>query len=101
VTTSSTSFDAVLDWLRKGYPEGVPTSDYFPLLALLKRDLSEEQITKVILTVAREHGLEHPFTEEQIIGAIATVTEQSPNPEEINQVASRLAAAGWPLASAN
>jgi uncharacterized protein (DUF2267 family) len=100
VTTPSTSFDAVLDWLRKGYPEGVPTTDYFPLLALLKRDLSEEQITKVILTVAREHGLDQPFTEEQIVDAIAGVTEQAPNPEEINQVASRLAAVGWPLASA-
>ena len=27
----------VLDWLREGYPAGVPPKDYIPLLALLRR----------------------------------------------------------------
>ena len=27
----------VLDWLRAGYPDGVPPRDYFPLIALLRR----------------------------------------------------------------
>lgn len=92
------TFDAVLGWLRQGYPEGVPPKDYFPLLALLKRSLDEEQVTRAILTVFKEHGTDEPVTEEQIRGAIHTVIETEPNPEEINQVASRLASVGWPLA---
>jgi uncharacterized protein (DUF2267 family) len=92
------TFDAVLGWLRQGYPEGVPPKDYFPLLALLKRSLDEEQVTRAILTVFKEHGTDAPVTEEQIRGAIHTVIETEPNPEEINQVASRLASVGWPLA---
>lgn len=92
------TFDAVLGWLRKGYPEGVPPKDYFPLLALLKRSLDEEQVTRAILTVFKEHGTDEPVTEEQIRLAIHKVIETEPNPEEINQVASRLASVGWPLA---
>ncbi|MBT0565941.1 DUF3349 domain-containing protein [Williamsia sp. CHRR-6] len=93
------TFDAILNWLRKGYPEGVPPTDYFPLLALLKRSLDEEQITRAILIMFKEHGTDDPVTEEQIRGAIASVIEKEPNPEEIHQVASRLASVGWPLAS--
>ena len=31
--------NGVLDWLREGYPTGVPPKDYIPLLALLRRRL--------------------------------------------------------------
>ena len=93
------TFDAILDWVRAGYPEGVPPKDYFPLLALLKRSLDEEQVTRAILTVFKEHGTDNPVTEDQIRGAIAKVIELEPNPEEINQVASRLASVGWPLSA--
>ncbi|GAA1460687.1 DUF3349 domain-containing protein [Williamsia maris] len=93
------TFDAILDWVRAGYPEGVPPKDYFPLLALLKRSLDEEQVTRAILTVFKEHGTDDPVTEDQIRGAIAKVIELEPNPEEINQVASRLASVGWPLSA--
>jgi hypothetical protein len=41
-------------------------------------------------------------TDEQIERAIRDVTpEKEPNPEELNQVASRLASVGWPLAVAS
>lgn len=38
-------------------------------------------------------------TEGQIRGAVEAVIEKEPNPEEIHQVASRLASVGWPLAA--
>jgi len=28
---------AILNWLREGYPEGIPPTDYLPVLALLPR----------------------------------------------------------------
>ena len=39
------------------------------------------------------------MTEHQIEEAIREVTEKQPNPEEMHQVASRLASVGWPLAA--
>jgi hypothetical protein len=41
MTENQSVTENVLAWLHEGYPEGVPPKDYFPLLALLKRSLSE------------------------------------------------------------
>ena len=38
-------------------------------------------------------------TEVEIREAVHTVIEKEPNPEEIHQVAARLASVGWPLAA--
>ena len=89
----------MLRWLHDGYPEGVPPKDYFPLLALLKRSLTEEEVVKAVQAVLRGSDYESPVTPEQIHDAIRKVTEQEPNDEEMNQVASRLASVGWPLAA--
>lgn len=90
-------FDNVIKWIRAGYPEGIPASDYPPLLALLTPLLSETEITDVVLGLALEHGTDTPATPDRIRDAIHAVTEQAPSDEEIRQVSARLAAAGWPL----
>jgi len=87
----------VLDWLHEGYPQGVPPKDYFPLLALLLRSLSEEEVVKAAQTVLKQSDGDTPVTEQQIRDAVRQVIEKDPNPEEINQVAGRLASVGWPL----
>lgn len=89
----------VLDWLHKGYPEGVPPKDYFPLLALLKRSLSEDEVVQAAQTVLRAAEFDAPVTDDQIRDAVRQVIEKDPNPEELNQVAGRLASVGWPLES--
>ncbi|MGE5697333.1 MAG: DUF3349 domain-containing protein [Candidatus Sericytochromatia bacterium] len=94
-------FDCVLNWLHQGYPQGVPQKDYFPLLALLKRTLSEEDVVKAARILLREADSDTPVTAEQIDQAIRDITETEPSPEEIRQVASRLASVGWPLAAAS
>ena len=35
---------SVLDWLRAGYPEGIPPQDYAPILGVLRRRLTPEEI---------------------------------------------------------
>ena len=40
-SNSTNYLQLVLNWLHKGYPDGVPATDYYPLLALLSRTLSE------------------------------------------------------------
>ncbi|KGI66759.1 DUF3349 domain-containing protein [Mycolicibacterium rufum] len=88
----------VLGWLHEGYPQGVPQTDYFPLLALLARTLSEEEVVKVAQTVLRRADSD-TVTPEEIHAAIHLVTDKEPNPEEMHQVAARLASVGWPLAA--
>ena len=34
----------VVSWLHAGYPEGVPPTDYYAVLALLARHLSEQEV---------------------------------------------------------
>ncbi|GAY14595.1 DUF3349 domain-containing protein [Mycobacterium sp. shizuoka-1] len=89
----------VLGWLHKGYPEGVPPKDYYPLLALLKRSLSEDEVVQAARSILRDGDFDTPVTEEQIRDAIRQVIEKDPTPEERNQVAARLASVGWPLES--
>ncbi len=89
--------DNVVGWLHEGYPHGVPPKDYFPLLALLMRSLTDEEIVKAARSIARQTDIDTPVTEQQIREAIHEVTEKEPNPEEMQQVAARLASVGWPL----
>ena len=92
------ALDNVLGWLHEGYPEGVPPKDYFALLALLKRSLTEDEIVKVAQSILKSNDSDE-VTEAEIRKAVKGVIEKEPNPEEIHQVASRLASVGWPLAS--
>jgi hypothetical protein len=97
MTENKSVFENVLGWLNAGYPEGVPPKDYFPLLALLKRSLSEDEVIKAAQSVLRSTESD-AVTEAQVRAAVQGVIDKEPNPEEIHQVASRLASVGWPLA---
>jgi len=93
-----TFMESVLGWLHEGYPEGISQRDYFPLLALLKRSLTEEEVVQAARSILIDGDGDSPVTPEQIHDAIHEVTEKQPAPAEINQVAARLASVGWPLA---
>jgi hypothetical protein len=97
MTENKSVFENVLGLLNAGYPEGVPPKDYFPLLALLKRSLSEDEVIKAAQSVLRSTESD-AVTEAQVRAAVQGVIDKEPNPEEIHQVASRLASVGWPLA---
>lgn len=98
MTDNTGTLDKVLTWLHNGYPEGVPPTDYFPLLALLKRSLSEEEVVKAAQSILRSSDSD-TVTEDEIRAAVHKVIAKEPNPEEIHQVAARLASVGWPLAA--
>lgn len=98
MTENHTVLDNVLRWLHDGYPEGVPPKDYFALLALLKRSLTEEEVVRAAQSILKGSDSD-TVTEDEIRTAVQALIEKEPNPEEIHQVASRLASVGWPLAS--
>lgn len=92
------TFESVLNWLKAGFPEGVPPRDHFALLALLKRSLTEEEVVAAAKAVLKSNT-DETVTEDEIRTAVEGVIEKEPVPEEIHQVAARLALVGWPLAS--
>lgn len=101
VTTTSL-LQSILNWLRAGYPEGVPGPDRVPLLALLRSTpLTEDQIKEIVrnITDAESTALaDGELTTDEIEAFIAEVTHHDAGPENVQRVAAKLAAAGWPLA---
>jgi len=97
-----TVFNRVLSWLEVGYPDGVPRPDRFPLVALLRRRLTEEQTRDVIErlttgTVMEGRG-DDPITTEEIENLIQQHLREAPPHGDVARVSAKLAAAGWPLA---
>ena len=92
----------VLNWLEAGYPDGIPRQDRFPLIALLKRRLTDEQTREIVRDLTAPGALEtrgdDPITSEEIEALIQRQLAESPSPEDVTRVSARLAAAGWPLA---
>ena len=84
---------SVVAWLRAGYPEGIPPTDYFPVLALLSRRLSADEVK----AVARELKHRHDFDDVDIGVLITRLTDELPSPEDVERVRTRLDAKGWPL----
>lgn len=93
---------AVLDWLRAGYPTGVPGPDRVPLLSLLRSTpLTEDEIKAVVREItAAEAGAPpgHRVDYDEIEYFVEDVTHHGADPQNVHRVAARLAAAGWPLA---
>ena len=85
----------VVDWLRAGYPEGVPDVDYVPLFALLGSELSNHDAQLIAEDLADSAD---PASAEAIRKAISAVTNTKPSDADVNRVRARLAGGGWPLA---
>lgn len=84
----------VVAWLRAGYPAGLPEQDFVPLLALLRRRLSDEEVMEVSQRLAAEGGL--PASRLDVAAAIAGVTSEMPSDDDVERVRAYLAAHGWP-----
>ena len=70
---------SIVAWLRAGYPEGIPPTDYFPVLALLSRRLSDDEVKAVA------HELMQQDNADDIdIGVLITqMTDELPKPDDI------------------
>jgi hypothetical protein len=99
--TATSLLQSILDWLRAGYPEGVPGPDRVPLLALLRSTpLTEDQIKEVVRNITDTESTalaDGELTKDEIEAFISEVTHHDAGPENVQRVAAKLAAAGWPL----
>ena len=95
----------VLHWLEAGYPDGIPPQDRFPLVALLRRRLTEEQTHEIVADLTAPGAVEtrgdDPITAAEIEQLVERQLSESPSPEDVARVSARLAAGGWPLADAD
>jgi Protein of unknown function (DUF3349) len=89
--------NSVVSWLRAGYPEGVPPTDTFALLALLANRLSNDEV-KLVANELMQRG---DFDKIDIGVLINKLTDELPSDTDIERVRARLAAQGWPLDDAH
>jgi Protein of unknown function (DUF3349) len=83
----------IVAWITSGYPEGVPGPDRVPLLALLRRRLTDDEVKAVAQDLADRGEFDHID-----IGVLITqMTDELPAPADVERVRARLAAKGWPL----
>ena len=93
---STSVFSSIMGWLRAGYPQGVPPADYVPLIALLARRLTSEEVQEIASELARTGDV--PVDSVDIGTLITKVTNEMPRNEDVARVQARLAEGGWPLA---
>ena len=82
---------SLVGWLRAGYPQGVPERDYIPLLALLARRLTSEEVAAVASELERQGD---PIDNTDIGTLITRVTNELPRREDVDRVRKQLATAG-------
>ena len=91
-----TFLTSIVGWLRAGYPDGIPVADYIPLVALLSRRLTPEEVQAVAAELRSSGQLRVDNVD---IGTVITrVTDELPREEDVARVRARLAHGGWPLA---
>lgn len=98
--TTTSLLQSILRCLRAGYPDGVPGPDRVPLLALLRATpLTDDQVREIVRSITdSSSGADGEIGRDEIAEFIKDVTHHDAGPENIQRVAAKLAAAGWPLA---
>jgi len=84
---------SIVTWLRAGYPEGIPPTDTFAVLALLTRRLSHDEVVAVANELTQQGG----FDNIDIGVMITQITDELPSPGDVERVRARLAEKGWPF----
>ena len=82
-------------FIRAGYPQGVPETDYVPLLALLRRRSSDDEVAAVATQLAARGEMNIDAAD--IGAAIIRITDELPSLADLERVQRRLEAIGWPV----
>jgi hypothetical protein len=98
---SESPVSKVLKWLRAGYPEGIPQHDFPSVLMVLRRNLTDGEITAIAddLALQSVSNDSEPVTADNIRVMIKDHVFQTATDDDLNRVSAALARGGWPLAS--
>lgn len=77
-------------FLRGGYPSAAPALGYAPLLALLPRRVSDDEVTAIATKLRAPQDV--PITRVDVAVEITRVTDELPSADEIDRVRRRLSA---------
>ena len=86
-------FSTIIAFLRAGYPAGAPATGYVPLLALLRRRVTDNEV----IAISRKFVAPQcqPIDTADIGVEITHVTDGMPSADDMARVQRRLAALGW------
>ncbi|AZG48114.1 DUF3349 domain-containing protein [Gordonia insulae] len=88
----------IIEWLRAGYPNGVPQGDYIPLVAILRRQLTEDEVEEVSSHLVEEAPPPpEPISKIDAGVAISKVTQELPHDHDMDRVRRHLESSGWPF----
>jgi hypothetical protein len=82
-------------FIRAGYPQGVPETDYVPLLALLRRRSSDDEVAAVATQLAARGEMNIDAADIGV--AITRITDELPSQADLDRVQRRLETIGWPV----
>jgi hypothetical protein len=83
---------SIVGFLRAGYPSGAPPLGYVPLLALLPRRISDDEVAVIATTLIGRRS--RPIDSADVGVEITRATDQMPSLDDIQRVAHRLGAIG-------
>ncbi|MFF5626849.1 DUF3349 domain-containing protein [Microbacterium sp. NPDC012755] len=87
-----------LAWLRAGYPEGIPATDFVPVLAVLRTRLNDDQVREVADQLIAQ-DLERDGVVSRVDAQIlmTRLLGELPSDDDLRRVERRLAESGWNL----
>jgi hypothetical protein len=98
-TTRTHFLSRAVEWLRAGYPAGVPPQDYVVLLGLLRRKLTDVEVQQIAAALVDQADVtDGAISADEIADMVKDSVLQDASSEDITRVSARLAAGGWPLA---
>ena len=83
-------FSTIIAFLRVGYPAGAPATGYVPLLALLRRRVTDNEVIAISRKLVAP---QRQSTDTADIGVeITRVTDEMPSADDVARIQHRLAA---------
>ncbi len=89
----------IVDWLRAGYPHGIPEKDFVPLFALLRRRLSEEEVRELGDQLVKDGIV--PADQIDVGVGYLRITDELASEQEVRRVSEILRQAGWDIAASS
>ncbi|MFT4217353.1 MAG: DUF3349 domain-containing protein [Micropruina sp.] len=88
--------ERIVAWLKGGYPHGIPEADYVPLLAVLRRRLTQQEIDELADRIVRDGLI--PAVRVDVGAEYLRVTHELPSESEIRRISEKLAESGVDVA---
>lgn len=87
-------FSTIIAFLRAGYPAGAPATGHVPLLALLRRRVTDDEVIAISRKLVAPRP--QPIDTADIGVEITHVTDEMPSADDIARIRRQLAATGRP-----